>query len=352
MKITEEMVKQIGDMFATKESRDQILGEIRREQMTSQDFDSTDPVKMQGNMPSMKNMIRDISKNVKTPMLDALESKEVRKENGFMFEMMTEALQSASRDSFKIHEGVQAFNPKPSYNRKENKIMMLGVGIEWTMLVKLLSQNPNPENVIKRRMEGNLKCFSLAKEDFIFNGDRSKDNETDGILTILARESLSSNTGTSLTYSGGALGSHMLIQDDLENLIFSILVDNGGEVENAILWMCQKALRTLNKWSDEPKVYTTPTQFSMAQEVPVYVSLNGFRIPIKLFNEAKISNVNDTVLMLDMSEIDMVRVFDPRQVDMPRTYPMDEKKIAVLDSMGLDFLYTLTSGFISGIDKI
>jgi len=350
-KITEQGIKQVknlGDFFATHKM-DELNNAILRNKMTSQDIDPTDPTKYYGNVPVMLDAIRDVSRDVSTPMLRLLESKDNMNVDSFMFEMMSEAIVSAGRDNFKLTENQHAFIPQTVVDRKENKIMITGVAIKYTVLVEMLTKKPLPANIIKERIRKNILQMNIAKEDFLFNGDRTNLNETDGILTILTREGLAGNTAGNKTYPGPA-GTNVLVRDDLEDLIETAVRQNGGNPANMVLWMCSKAYRTMVKWFNDKITFVEPGQFNVIGKTPSYLSYSGYEFPIQFFNESKISNLSDLVLLLDMSELQYVRLFEPFQVDMPIEYPLDKAHQVVVDSMGLNFLFTLTSGYINGID--
>lgn len=359
MKSKIDLIKELGDAMASH-NMEISAPEVKRDQLTAADFDSTDPTKMVGDTATLVlQSMKDISLDMGTPMMGVLESKTGLEVKSTTFDMIHKTIDVAAADEYKVGESDDVYDPTHTFARKTNNIMTMGVGVSRKILPSILTQIPASNQLDAEMLSDALKGLAIAKEHFIFNGDKSKFNETDGILTILTRENTAGNTATSFVYSGST-GTNILKRRDLEDMIYSAILSNKGDQSSMVMWSSQIVYKTMAKWFDDKVQYISPAMFSVFGtndtnnkiEVPMYQSSIGWKFPMPAFNEGKVSNLNDKILLLDMSNIQLVRLAGFARVkNMPITLPHDDVKKAVLDSMGLNFLYTFSSGFISNIDK-
>jgi hypothetical protein len=327
---------------------------IQRSQITSADFDADDPNKQYGNVTeTVYDSLIDVSKSTNTPILGMLESRGYGESRSTLFDMHSITIPDVASSNFKLGENDDAYEPTNTYDRKTNSIMTVGVGFSAKILASILPKRPVPtgQEYYTYQLEQQLKKLAIAKEDYLFNGKQSNPNETDGIFTILQREKDNDNTATSLTYTG-PVGSNILNRQDLENMIFSAIVTNGADPSSLVLFVCDKAIFTISSWFENKISYTTSNFFTfLNMEQPVYKSLLGYSIPIMTFNTSRISNTSDKVLLLDANELGLMRYEGFARIkDMSNKKPHDDISKVVMDSLGLSFFYTKTSGYIAGID--
>ena len=349
LKIKENLEKQKEDILS-----DDVISKAIDAFVDSGDFDYGSSTKYLGDIKNIDMILRS-TVTPSTPLLRICELGGTRDINSHLYEMREDNYIIGDPSTFKLAETgtpiVHSSNPGLLYN----KVMRLGFRTESTIEAKKVAVLPSGSNLNAYKFNQSATIHNHIKEYYLWFGEKTTSNETDGILKIFADNV--SRMAYRKTYVGAA-GSNKLQKADLDKMIAKC-VKAGAMPENLVLFVPSDVLATISSWFEDKLIFTTDNFFSV-NGLPSYKTTTRGNIPM-IEIRGNIDNLpgagtgkilSDKVILMERQHVGLTYLIRPITRKMPIGYVLQDTNTHVAEIFGLDYnqhLFT-RAGMIDGID--